>query len=82
MSQIEFTQMQNGAASEGLMTASGMILREDRSMDKELGVGKQQRPAKGTKPSLWVSEQMPPYRAKPKIFKEIESGGLRKLIWP
>lgn len=47
VSQIEFTQMQNGAASEGLMTASGMILREDRSVDKELGVGKQQRPAKG-----------------------------------
>lgn len=65
-----------------VITALGMILREDRSVDKELGVGKQQRPAKGTKPSLWVSEQMPPHGEKAKIFKETKSGGLRNLIWP
>lgn len=65
-----------------LMTASEMKLRGDWSVDKELDVGKQWRLAKETKPSLWVSEQMPPHGVKSKILRETKSGASQKAGLP
>lgn len=39
-----------------LMDTSGMKPRGDRFVGKELDMGRQQRPAKETRPSSWVSE--------------------------
>jgi hypothetical protein len=43
------------------MARSGMKLRGDKSMDKELDVGRQQAPSKEIRPSSWVSEPKPPH---------------------